>query len=1028
LIRYFADHPTVANLLMLGIMVVGLVAWPTLQRETFPRTEPSKVEVRVVYPSARPEEVEEAICQRIEDAVDGVTNVYEVICESSEGLGKANIEMVEGNDFDRFTNDIKTEIEAINDFPDTAEPPTVRQLGRTDFVASVAITGPAGRTDLKAYAEEMKSRMLRWGGIPKVDVKGFSDHQIRIELADATLRQYGLSVADIAATIQRQSVDLPAGSVETSARELLIRFADERRKVSEFRDLVVVSSAGGGQVRLGDIATITDRFDLDEVKTLFNGKPAAILDITKTENEDTLEVIDAVNAFLDNERQTAPKSISFDITRDISSIVRDRLQLLLRNGGQGLVLVLATLWIFFGFRYSFWVAMGLPVSFLGAIAMMSVIGYSINMLTMVGLLIVIGLLMDDAIVISENIASHRAKGKGPLDAAVDGTLQVMPSVFASFVTTACIFGSLAFLKGDIGNVLRVVPVVMLLVLMVSLIEAFLILPRHLSHALAQGAEHQGAVQRVMDRWISGFIDRVVGPLAEAAVHWRYLTLGLALGFMLLAVSAMAGGFLKFSAFPDLDGDVMEARLLLPQGTPLARTEHVVEQVNAALGRVNARHAPAQPDGQALVRNVTFKFNENSDAYETGPHVATIVADLLGSETRTVGINDVLAEWRGETGNLADVVFIKFTEAAIGPGGLDIEIRLEGGNLEDLKSAASELKRWLARYEGVINLIDDLRPGKPEVRLKLKDGASTLGIDGRAIADQLRSAFYGTTVNEIQQGSESYEIDVRLDPADRDSMADLDDFTITTAEGKQVPLSAVADLTVGRGYSRINRVDGRRTVTVQADLEPGQANAAEILADTGKHFFPGLLERHPSVKLSLQGSAKEGGTTRESMIRGFLLGLIGIFLLLSFQFRSYLEPFVVMVIIPFSFIGAVGGHMLLGLEFTMPSILGFAALAGVVVNNSILLVNFIKHYHGESEHVIEAAPKAVRARFRAILMTSLTTIVGLLPILSETSLQAQVLIPLVTSLAFGLLAATVLVLFVVPSFYAILDDLGLAKLD
>ncbi len=1028
MIRFFADHPTAANLLMIGFLVVGMMAWPTLQRETFPRVEPNKVEVRVIYPSARPEDVEEAVCQRIEDAIDGVTNVFEVICEANEGTGKAVIEMAEGADFDRFTNDIKTEVEAINDFPDTAEPPTVRQLGRTDFVASVAVTGPASKTDLKAYAEEVKARMLRWGGIPKVDIRGFSDHQVRIELADATLRQYGISVADIAATIQRQSVDLPSGSIETSARELLIRFADERKKVADFRNLVVVSSAGGGQVRLGDIASISDRFDLDEEKTVFNGKPAAILDVTKTESEDTLDVIDAVNDFLERERQTAPKAITLQITRDISSIVRDRLQLLLRNGGQGLFLVLATLWIFFGFRYSFWVAMGLPVSFLGAIAMMSVIGYSINMLTMVGLLIVIGLLMDDAIVISENIASHRAKGKSPLESAIDGVRQVMPSVFASFVTTACIFGSLAFLKGDIGNILRVVPVVMLLVLMVSLVEAFIILPRHLNHALAHGAEKHGPVQQAMDRFISRTIDKVIGPLAVLAVQWRYLTVGIALACLLLTFATIAGGLLKFSAFPDLDGDVMEARILLPQGTPLARTERVVEQLDRTLGRVNERLSRAQPDGQSLVKNVTYKFNQNTDAYETGPHVATIVADLLESETRTVKIDDVLGEWRKETGDLADVVFVKFTEPSIGPGGLDIEIRLEGDDLAQLQAASAELKIWLMRYRGVINLIDDLRPGKPEVRLRLKDGAATLGIDGRAIADQLRSAFHGTTISEIQRGKESYEIDVRLEARDRDSMADLDDFTITSAEGNQVPLSAVADWSLGRGYSRINRINGRRTVTVQGDIEPGQANAAELIADTRANFFPDLLKRYPGVNLSLQGSEREAGTTRASMIRGFLLGLIGIFLLLSFQFRSYVEPFVVMVIIPFSFIGAVAGHLLMGLDFTMPSILGFAALAGVVVNNSILLVNFIKHYHGEAKSVIEAAPMAVRARFRAILMTSLTTIVGLLPILSETSLQAQVLIPLVTSLAFGLLAATVLVLFVVPAAYSILDDMGLARLD
>ncbi len=1028
MIRYFAGHPTLANLLMIGFMVAGLAAWPTLQRETFPRIEPRKVEVRVVYPGARPEDIEEGICERIEDAVDAVTNLNEITCEAREGVAIAVAELREGAEFDRFTADVRTEVEAIDDFPDLAEKPVIRQLGRTDFVASIAVIGPSSKPDLKALAEELKDRMLRWGGIPKVEIKGFSDHQLRIELGDATLRQFGLGVADIAEAVQRQSVDLPSGSIQAFDGELLVRFADERKRVDAFRDLVVVSSPGGGQIRLGDISTITDRFDLDEEKVLLNGRPAAVLDITKTENEDTLDVIDRVEAFLVAARATAPPGVEMVVTKDISSIVRDRLQLLLINGGQGLALVFLTLWLFFGLRYSFWVAMGLPMSFLGAIAAMSAIGYSINMLTMVGLLIVIGLLMDDAIVIAENVASQRTAGKSPFDAAVDGTRQVMPSVFASFVTTTCVFGSLAFLEGDIGQVLRVVPVVMLLVLVVSLIEAFLILPNHLQHALGHDDNSPGWVQTRVDAIVFWLSERAVGPIASFAVNWRYLTVGTAILILLLTLSAVAGGALKFAAFPDLDGNTIEARLLLPQGTPLARTEQTVDQIQAALLRVDASLSPEQLGGQKLVRNVTVAFNRNDDAHESGPHVATVIADLLNSETRNVRIDDVMAQWRQEVGDLADVVFVKFTEPTVGPGGIAIDIRLSGHDPAQLKQASTELQAWLSRYEGVHNITDDLRPGKPEVRVRLKDGASTLGLDGRAIADQLRAALHGTTVSEIQWAGESYEIDVRFRAADRDSLADLDNFVIATADGKLVPLTAVADLTRDRGYSRINRVDGQRTVTVQADVESRVANANEVLAETKTAFLPTLAERFPGITVSFEGSEKEAGTTQKSMVRGFLLGLIGIYLLLSFQFRSYVEPLVVMVIIPFAFIGAVGGHLVMGLDFTMPSILGFVALAGVVVNDSILLVNFIKHFHGEARSVAEAAPRAARARFRAILLTSLTTIVGLLPILSETSLQAQVLIPLVTSLAFGLMASTVLVLFVVPAFYTILDDWGLAKLD
>ena len=1028
MIRFFVRHPTAANLAMVGFIVAGLFAAPVLQRETFPRVEPNKVEIQVLNPGTRAEDVEEAICQRIEDAIDGIDNVAEVTCDVREGIARAVVESSEGADFDRFATDVRTEVDAITDFPDQAEDPVVKQLGRTDFVASVALTGAASRPDLKAYAEELKDRMLRFGGIPKVDIKGFSDHQIRIELPDAAIRQYGISIADVAGAIRRQSLDLPSGNIQTRDQDVLIRFADERKTPDAFRDVVVVAGAGGGQIRLGDIARITDRFDLDEAKVLFNGRPAAILDITKTETEDTLEVIDAINAFLERERESAPPGIEMVVTNDVSSIVRDRLQLLLTNGAQGLVLVLLVLWVFFGFRFAFWVAAGLPVSFLGAAVLMVAAGYTINMLTMVGLLIVIGLLMDDAIVIAENVATKRHQGKPPLEAAIEGAKQVLPSVFASFATTTCVFGSLAFLKGDIGQILRVVPVVMLFVLVISLIEAFLILPHHLGHALAGKETKPAPIQAVVDRGIDWMRHRLVGPVAGIAVRWRYLTAGIAVGVLLLTASAIAGGLLKFAAFPELDGDVMEARVLLPQGTPLSRTEEVVERIGAALARVNEKLSPEQPGGQALVQNVATKFSENTNVSETGPHVATITVDLLDSENRSSRIDDVTALWRAETGELTDVILVSFGETQVGPAGLAFDIRLTGRDLSELKAAALELTDWLGGYRGTSNLTDDLRPGKPELRIKLKDGAATLGVDARQIADQLRAAFFGTTVSEIQRGAESYEIDVRIDPRNKDSLADIDNFTISQSDGSLIPLTAIADIVTGRGFARINRVNGQRTVTVQGDVDVTIANANEILADTEANFFPGLADQYPGVTVSLEGQNKEAATTQKSMLSGFILGLIGVYLLLSFQFQSYFEPIIVMIIIPFALIGAVAGHILLGLDFTMPSMLGFVALAGVVVNDSILLVNFIKHYHGDTQSVAAAAPLASQARFRAILLTSVTTIAGLLPLMSETSLQAQILLPLVTSLAFGLMATTVLVLVLVPAVYAILDDFGLANID
>lgn len=1028
MIRFFASHPTAANLLMVAIIILGVAAAPSVKRETFPEIPPDRIQVRVPYPGAGAVEVEEAICQRIEDAVDGVNDVEEVRCEAIEGVGTAVVEMREGADFDRFLGDVKTKVDAIDSFPGTAELPVVTQLGLTDFVVAVAVTGPMSASHLKAYAEQLKDRMLEDADISQVTVKGFSDHQIRIEIPALTLRQYGLSVDDVADAVARQSVDLPAGAIESPAQDVLIRFADQRRTLDEFRDLVVVGGESGAEIRLGDIATITDRFQRDEHKTVFNGRRAAILEVTKTRSEDTLTVVDAVARFVERQRLTAPPGVELALTRNVSSIIRDRLDMLLGNGVQGLFLVFLTLWLFFGFRFSFWVAMGLPVSFLGTILAMAVFGYSFDMLTLVGLLIAVGLLMDDAIVLSENIASHMRRGKPALEAAIDGTREVAPGVIASFLTTVCVFGSLVFLTGTIGAILKVLPVVLIVTLAVSLVEAFLILPHHLAHSAGAAAE-PSAFRRRFEAGLGWLRERVVGRLIDAAVEWRYLAMGLVVCLMLLSLGVVTGGYVKFVVFPEVDGNVVEARVLLPQGTPLERTERVVARIVDALERVDAEFTPRQPGGQSLVRNVSVDYGRNVDSHEIGAHLATISVDLLGAEVREARLDDVLGRWRRETGELADVIAVNFVEYRHGPAGRAIDIRLHGDDLDELKAASLELRGWLGRYRGMLDLTDDLRPGKPEVRLRLGEGAVALGLDASTIAGQLRSAFLGRTVSEIQVGAESYEIVVRLARPDRDSLADLEYFTVTAGGGRQVPLGAVAVLDHGRGFARVARVDGRRTVTVQGDIDTDVANVNEIIEDTRRRFLDGFLERHPSVRVSLEGQVKEGETTGRSMRRGFLLGLVGVFLLLSFLFGSYIEPLVVMAAIPLGLIGVIWGHLAMGLDLSMPSMLGFASLAGVVVNDSILLVYFIKARRRAGQAVPDAARMASRQRFRAVLLTSLTTIMGLLPLMTEQSLQAQVLIPLVTSLAFGLASATLLVLLVVPSLYAILDDFGLcAKVE
>ncbi|MDM8518057.1 efflux RND transporter permease subunit [Desulfobacterales bacterium HSG16] len=1027
MIRYFAKHPTAANLLMVIFVVMGISSISSLRRETFPDFSSNKLEIRVIYPGAAAEDVEEAVCRRIEDAIDGVNYVEEVTSEAREGMGVVVVEMEESGDFSAFIDDVKTEVDAISDFPELSEDPVIRELGKTDMVVVLAVSGPMSPPDLKAYCEKMKDGMQAGGKISLINIRGFSDHQIKIKIPARTLMQYGISMSDIANVISRQSVDLPAGSIKTSEREILIRFSDERKKKEGFEDLVVVAGKSGAEIRLGDISTIQDMFELDEDKITYNGQRAGFLEISKTKSEDALIVFDAVEEFLANEKLIKPPAVKFTLTQDISSVVRDRLMLLVRNGWQGLILVFLVMWLFFSFRFSFWVAMGLPISFLGALFFLPQINYSLNMLTMVGLLIALGLLMDDAIVIAENVATHLAKGKSAFDAAVWGTSEVKVGVFSSFLTTICVFGPISFLEGSMGKVLKVMPVILILVLAVSLVEAFCILPNHLSHSLRHfDPEKQGRFRKWFDKIISKARENILGPVVDFSVSWRYLIVGVTIGIFILSASMIASGKLKFKGFPDIDGDVVQARILLPQGTPLHRTEKIVAQMEQAIADVNRAFTPQQPEGKSLIKSVFVQYNQNSDAHESGPHVATITADLLKAESRNARIDDVLNMWREKTGDIPDVIDVKFTEPTIGPAGRAIEIRLMGNDLDELKQAALEMKAWFTQFKGVFDVADDLRPGKPEVRIRMREGAVGIGLNAETIAAQLRTAYYGKTVSEIQVGSEAYEINVSLADEDQNSLADLLYFHVTLADGTQVPIGSVAILETGRGYARIAGVNGQRTVTIQGDIDSRIINAAELTTMLKQEFIPEFEKKYPSVRPMIEGESKESQTTGKSMARGFLIGIIGIFILLSFQFRSYIEPVVVMVAIPLALIGVVWGHILMGLELCMPSMMGFISLSGIVVNDSILLVEFIKIKRRKGLSIADSARNASRERFRAVLLTSLTTVAGLLPLLSEKSLQAQILIPLATSIVFGIMASTVLVLIVVPSLYTILGDLGLAS--
>ncbi len=1027
MIRYFIKHPTVANILMMAIIAIGLASIPQLNKESFPLLKPSKIQVMMSYPGASPADVEDALCNRLEDATDGISFLKEQTCDARDNMTIFTLEIQEAGDIKAFYDDIKAAIDGIADFPIEVKEPVIKELGRTSPVASVVITSNNLTTsELKALTEDYRNKLLATPGIPIVTVDGFSTHQLQVLINPDSQLKYQLSVQDIANLIAAQTIELPVGTLEGNEKRSQIRFDNVKKTAEELADLVIINSPEGAEIKLGEIARIEDRFEKREERVELNGKPAGILKVTKNTTDDIIKVFDAIESFVETENKLLPKGTELTITQDGASLVGDRLILLVKNGWQGLLLAGLTLFLFFNWRYTFWVALGLPISFLGGLAMMVLFGVTINMISMIALLMAIGILMDDAIVLSESIAHEYKKGKSPQQATIDGTNRVLAGVFASFLTSAFLFGSLLMMKGDIGQILGVLPVVLLSILTVSLVEAFLILPHHLKHSLERSHHKEPPKLRVKFEKGFGVLREAVGKLADKAIDYRYITVGIALAMLVLSVGLIATSTVKFKAFPDLEGNQVDARILLPQGTPLAETERVMDRILKALDKTVDTLNKNEPE--PLVKNVQLSYGIHGDVPENGTHIATLTLDLLSTEIRHTKMADFTKLWRENTGGLPNVISIQFREPKIGPAGRAIEVRLSGRNLDRLSKASWELQNWLRGYDGVSNLLDDLRPGKPQYSIQLKHGALASGIDSRSISSQLRAAYQGTKVSDIYKDREAYEIIAKLDSATGQEQSDFDNLRVFSKKGDSIPLSSVATITEKQEFARIAHINHVRTVTIFGDVDAALANTSEVIAATQRDFMHQLKARYPDVKISFKGEVESGTETKLSILTGFGLGALGVFLLLSLIFKNYREPAIVMLNIPLALIGAIWGHLIMGLDFTLPSMIGFVSLAGIVVNDSILLVVFVKNHVEESGMAFhDAAKQAVRDRFRAIFLTSATTVAGMTPLLFETSTQALVLVPLVTSIVFGMLTSTMLIMFVLPAMYGIMEDIGFVKL-
>ncbi|MCY1054531.1 efflux RND transporter permease subunit [Nannocystis sp. SCPEA4] len=1028
MIVYFARHPTAANLLMLVFVILGLVALPGLRRESYPEFEPSQIRITASYPGADAEIVDETLVQSFEEAIAGLDGVAVMTSQAREGAATITIDVEDAVPLADVLADVKSAVDGVRDLPPDLDPPVVAAATRRAPVASIAVTGPMSAQDLKLYCEQLRRELLRDEHVAQVSIAGFSTHQILIQLKQSALARHGLSVADVAAAVQAQSVDSPIGTIERAGGDILVRYSDKRTDVGTLAELVVKGAAGGAEIRLGEVAKIEDTFAIEEEQTQFNGERACTLGITKTAWQDSLDVLGSIEAFLAEQELRKPTGVKLTLTQNVASAVSDQIGLLFTNAWQGLLLVFVTLWLFFHVRLAFWVAAGLPVSVLGSLWLLGQLGQTVNMMTMMGMLVALGLVMDDAIVLAENFAAHRERGASSVRAAIDSVKEVASGVVSSFLTTVAVFLPLMGIEGRIGRVLQVIPVVLVAVLAVSLVEAFLILPNHLSHTFRDIDPHQKSRARAwFDAGFARFRERRLGGAVDFAVRNRWAVLGGMVAALIVSVGMLTSGRLRYVAFPAAEGDVAEFRLALPPGAPLGRTQQEVDRVVAAAWRVSEKLTPEQPEQQPLVRNVSARFNYNADVTdETGPHLATVSVDLLGIESRTTTLDAFSKAWRAETGPLPSAAVTKFAEGTKGgPAGNAIEVEIQSEDLERATEVSQRIQAWFMQNPGVFDVGDNLDPGSEQVRVRLRPGAGSTGLTGSAVAQQVRSALSGVSVQTFHTQGEDYELYVELEHRGRDTMADLELLPIAVAPGVNTPLGSIATIELTSSFARLNRRDSVRTVTVTGSVSAEEANASELMSRFMAEAAPEIEREFPEVRLAAGGAAKQSAEALNSMLTRMMIGLFAVFALLSLQFRSFVAPLIVMLAIPFAFVGVVWGHLLMGMPLSSQSIFGLIAISGVVVNDSILLMEFINLARVRGDSPVSAAGQASRDRFRAVLLTSATTIAGLFPIMFETSRHAQSLVPVAASIVFGLAASTVLVLIVIPAAYAVLADLGLA---
>lgn len=1030
-IKWMAENHVAANILMLVLVAGGLIIGKSIKQEVFPEFEMDMITVSVVYPGASPTDVETGIVLPLENALSGIDNVKRMTASASESVGSIQLEVMEGGDTDEVLDDVKSEVDRIVIFPEDAEKPVVSKVTNRREVMTLAVYGDASERVIFEQAERVRDELLDKENITQVEISAVRSEEISIEISEENLQRYSLTLNQVANIISRASLDLPGGSVRAEGGEILIRTQQKRYYGGEFDSVTVISTPEGDQVKLSEIANVIDGFERGDYWTKFDGKRAALISVYRVGDQTPRGISTTVKNYIEEVSDKLPPTIGLSIWSDRSVILDQRMFLLIKNGAIGVFLVLIILALFLEIRLAFWVAMGMVISFIGAFMFMPSFDVSINMLSLFAFLVVLGIVVDDAIIVGENIFVHIKKKKPFKQAAVDGTVEISRAVTFAILTSVAAFSPLLFTSGTMGKFMRVVPVVVITVLLLSLIESLFILPAHLSGGLvASKAKLWARIEnqrRKVDRFIRWWIDvSYVGTLKWVQRN-KYTTVAIAVAVMLVTAGFYGGGFIKFVFMPKIDADWIRVTVNMTPGTTFEETEAAVLTIQEKGLKLVEEYEEKYPNRESDLENT---FTTVGSAFtRTGSHgrgaslstnLGQVMMRFKDADERRIDLQQFTREWNKRVGEIPNMDKLTMRAQLMGSGD-DIDIQLAHDDYEILLEATERLKFKLSEYGGVTEVNDSYSEGKEEIKLTLKPEAKALGITETDMALQVRSAFYGAEAMRIQRGRNEVRVMVRYPEEDRKTLTSLDQMRLRNASGVEIPLKQAAYIEKGQGYSVISRAERKRVVHVTAKVNARVASPNEILADVTSITLNQMITDYPGLTYDLEGESRNQSESMGSLFQGFLFALFVIYALLAIPFRSFLQPIIVMSAIPFGFVGAVIGHLLLGYNLSMISSMGMIALAGVVVNDSLVMIDFINRNKEEGLSLHDAVLESGKRRFRPIILTSLTTFFGLMPMMLETSIQARFLIPMTISLGFGVLFATAITLVLIPALYLILED-------